>query len=523
MDFEWDGEGIKYFFKFLGLTAVVLVVGVWVAKGGGEFYLAYEYEKLPQVAVPEKLGLAKTPEPKYEELSLADKVFAAPEEILKKKEELIAGSSDFIFADLAEMKLYIYKEGILEGDPVEILAKGREGSFFETPSGIYKVESRERRHFSTIGKVWMPWSMHFFGNYFIHGWPYYPSGKAVETTYSGGCIRLSDVDAKKVYEAAENGTHVLIYREKGNENAMLASAASAFQDAFFKKVAVGKKAPSPKITAEAALAADFETGQILFSKNEDLPFPIASVTKLMTALVASDSFHGRTFRLGKEELKEYGNYGNLKEGELFEAKDLLYPLLLSSSNDAAKAYELGLWNFVELMNKKAEALGMSATYFKDASGLSPENISSAEDIFKLLKYVYEARRPIFDITSFPEYHLTSINKKAKHVWRNINWDMKDARFLGGKTGHTDEALYAMAGVYNVKLSESASRPVAIIVLRSLGREEDIKNIIKYLEENFVYGSVFAEREPMQDLKEPPQPLTVFNEASVYEAVERLAE
>ncbi|PIP46640.1 MAG: hypothetical protein COX15_00070, partial [Candidatus Colwellbacteria bacterium CG23_combo_of_CG06-09_8_20_14_all_42_19] len=83
-----------------------------------------------------------------------------------------------------------YEKGVFVNE-FAILSKGKEGSWWETPAGLYKVQSKEKEHFSSFGRVYQPWSMAFQGNFFIHGWPYYPGGRAVESTYSGGCIRLA--------------------------------------------------------------------------------------------------------------------------------------------------------------------------------------------------------------------------------------------------------------------------------------------------------------------------------------------
>src|SRR3989344_3348659 len=111
----------------------------------------------------------------------------------------------------------------------------------QTPNGVYKIRSREENHFSSIGEVWMPWSMHFYGNYFIHGWPYYPSGAPVADTYSGGCIRLSTSDAKELFGEVKNGMPVLAYA---------GHATQADAGAYFRRVGRdGKTAPGPGISA----------------------------------------------------------------------------------------------------------------------------------------------------------------------------------------------------------------------------------------------------------------------------------
>jgi hypothetical protein len=114
-----------------------------------------------------------------------------------------------IIADLKEMKIYTYENGEILKE-MNIVSKGRPESYYETPTGSYKIILKERNHFSSIGHVYMPYSMQFFGNFFIHGIPYYQDGEKVSSTYSGGCIRLADEDAKYIYEFSEKGTEVII-------------------------------------------------------------------------------------------------------------------------------------------------------------------------------------------------------------------------------------------------------------------------------------------------------------------------
>lgn len=98
-------------------------------------------------------------------------------------------------------------------ETVPLVSKGKPGSYYETPGGRYINDYKTPLHFSSIGHVYMPYSIHIFGNFFIHGIPYYPDGEKVASTYSGGCIRLEDNDAKKVYDFIERGTPIIITGE----------------------------------------------------------------------------------------------------------------------------------------------------------------------------------------------------------------------------------------------------------------------------------------------------------------------
>ncbi len=127
-----------------------------------------------------------------------DIIFPDEQKFLTQKETYIQQESSFIEANLRTMEVTLYEHGVAS-TTLPILTKGKEKSWWETPTGNYKILSRSVNQFSSIGHVWMPYSMQFYGNYFIHGWPYYDDGTPVASTYSGGCIRLATEDAEKVY------------------------------------------------------------------------------------------------------------------------------------------------------------------------------------------------------------------------------------------------------------------------------------------------------------------------------------
>lgn len=212
----------------------------------------------------------------------------------------------------------------------------------------------------------------------------------------------------------------------------------------------------------------------------------------MTAVVALENIkEGEIITIDDGTLTTYGNSAGFIKGETFKAVNLLYPLILPSSNDAAKAYELELSNFLELMNKKAAELGMTKTYFADSSGLDQNTASSAADLFKLVQYIYTEHPKILEISKLNEYGAYSENKKKKHAWTNINWPRGDKRFMGGKAGWTEDSLQTMAGIYALRMSEYGGRPMAIITLGARNRINDIKSIINYLEQEFIYGFVLT--------------------------------
>ncbi|OHA62566.1 MAG: hypothetical protein A2556_01795 [Candidatus Vogelbacteria bacterium RIFOXYD2_FULL_44_9] len=385
-----------------------------------------------------------------------------------------------IVADLRQMVLYLYNNGQLVSTST-VLAKGRPGSPWETPVGEYGIKTKEAKHFSSIGKVWMPYSMQFFGNFFIHGWPYDSRGKAVPVTYSGGCIRLSDLDAKKVYDFADMSTAVLVFGSDKILPKVASTSLSSLGVASLASSYLSLKNPDKMpMSAESYLVADIDTGEVIIEKNKDRILPIASVTKLMTALVSLETINQLEMTtIKKESYKTYSKTGRLYLNEKVTIGDLIYPLLLESSNMSAEALaqSRNRTSFLNQMNEKAKAIGMANTSFDDPSGLSENNISTASDLFKQARYIYKYKKYIFDITKEPKKTV------GKHQWRNVNNLYALDNYIGGKNGYTDEANRTLVALFKLPLSEFESRTVALILLRSENRKQDTAEIIKFLTNN----------------------------------------
>lgn len=383
----------------------------------------------------------------------------------KVKQNLVQQKAAFIDANLSSMRLTVYVGGD-EKLAVPILAKGRPGSWWETPAGLYKIETREKTHFSTFGEVAMPYSLDFQGNFFIHGWPTYPDGTPVASTYSGGCIRLSTEDAAKVYELAQVGMPVVVYNEQPTT------------DPFDYQL------KAPKISADEYLVADVKTGTVLTSKSASDPAPIASITKLVTALVATEYINlDKTVTVPPEAIV-YTSVARLKAGQKMRAYDLLFLLLQESSNEAAEtlAAERGRALFVQYMNEKGRAIGLKHTSFNDPSG-AESDFSTPEDLFTLLRYIENNRRFVFGIT------VGDITDSAygKPAFQNINdfntIKSAPADLLGGKIGQTNEAGETYAGVFSVGIGDQ-KREIAVIVLGSKDVQTDVKKLLQFVKASY---------------------------------------
>ena len=390
-----------------------------------------------------------------------------------------------ILADLGEMTLKLYENGNVRAE-YPILSKGKPGSLWETPTGSYSIQTKEERHYSTIGDVWMPWSMQFFGNFFIHGWPSYGDGMPVPPGFSGGCIRLGGKDAQELFDQATLGVPVFVTNGSG----FLPLLASDKQDKdFFGYIAKESFRQPPLLSAESAFAADLETGFVFFEKESSLARPIASLSKLMTALVSLEAINQyQTITIQPEDVAAEGTAGGLVAGQKLQSSALLFPLLLSSSNDAAYALAraVGIDRFVGLMNEKARSLGFVNTVFVEPSGLNAKNQSTPEDLFRLLQYLWTNRRSVLDIT-----------KERDHAsWRNIHPFAASESFLGGKTGFIPEAKRTMAAIFNLPVGEFASRPIAIVALGSDHIQRDVERLRLWVKHNFEYGIPLSQEQKL---------------------------
>lgn len=202
------------------------------------------------------------------------------------------------------------------------------------------------------------------------------------------------------------------------------------------------------VNARAALVIDARTGEILFDKNSGTPMPIASLTKLMTAMVLIESKpeFSRRVMVTREDLAGSGR-SQLRTGEVVTMRDLLHLALLSSDNAATKSLvrnsDLAPEEFLARMNRKSQVMGLPHTRFVEFTGLSEQNISTATEYAQILKTA--GNDPLIQhITTLPDYTFRS--SKRDHHLVNTNrlcrYGVFDVR--GGKTGFINESGYCLA-------------------------------------------------------------------------------
>jgi len=212
-----------------------------------------------------------------------------------------------------------------------------------------------------------------------------------------------------------------------------------------KEVLSNIQTQAPEIEAKSAISVWLvnDREKILFEKETEKVLPIASLTKLMTSYIVLEYYPdlSKIVEISKEAVSQEEYFGNLKVGEGLSLENLLYIMLIESSNDAAFALSevIGQKSFVNLMNWEAEYLGMKNTHFVDSIGISPKNVSTVKDLVILTKKLLE-RPLIWEILEKKEFELYNPEGVFHHKLLNTNQLLgRIENIIGGKTGYTPQA------------------------------------------------------------------------------------
>jgi len=268
-----------------------------------------------------------------------------------------------------------------------------------------------------------------------------------------GYIREKDINSRKLYE----DTLINLYADKIG----------------WKLGVQNHTSTQPEIAGQAGMLVDINTGDILFDKNAELQFPIASLTKIMTTVVALEhkGLQEKVFVSGDSASIGENSMG-LTYGETYTLEELMYGLILVSGNDAAYAIADGVAEssdrFIEWMNFKAAELGLRNTVFTDPSGLDDGNVSTPADLAKLTRYAMQ--NPDFkkivgtvETEIYPnEFH------KYVYLFNQTNLLTTYPGVAGVKTGFTEAA-----GLCLVTYATNDGREVVGIVLDSIDRKGDM--------------------------------------------------
>ncbi len=392
------------------------------------------------------------------------------------RDDFLTQRKDFLEVNLEKEKVRLYRQGTLVKE-ADILALGEREHWGGSAAGLYRIKSADRRRYSTVSGVYMPYALRYYGKYYLHGEPYYPGGRKLLSDLSGGCIRLFDKDAEEFYNLVEIDLPVLVVDQER-------------KDYFYENNFISD---FPDITADAYLVADIDSGFVLAEKNSGQKRPIASIAKLMTAVVLAENANlTDAIMVRPEMITAFGSTRGLEAGQTFRVVELFYPLLIESSNNAAEvlSYFLGRAGTIRLMNIKTSSLLMPDSVFVDPHGLSEGNISTARDVFQMLRYVLMNRLPLMQISRSRLVRNFGPIKFDLSKMQNRNIFAEDAGFIGGKTGFILASRYTGAMVFNFQDAEGGSRRIAIIYLGSESDKSDVQRIHGWITENFFLISVY---------------------------------
>lgn len=252
--------------------------------------------------------------------------------------------------------------------------------------------------------------------------------------------------------------------------------------------------PAPKVDAKSFLIMDVRSGAVLEATSTKKIAPIASLTKIMTALVAAEAGYDAeeivTIDSGD---RLAGNVEYFFPGDRVKFKDLLAACLMSSSNTAANviAKHIG-GNFVKMMNERAKLMNLADTRFTDPTGLDPGNVSTNYDIAKIILRAF-GRPEISEILTKPSYQAVVANTGRKINLANTDQllgselDRGDYKILGGKTGYISESGYNLV----LRVARGKDEIVVVVLGSASGaaRFSAGKSLALWAFQNFRWGTL----------------------------------
>ena len=249
----------------------------------------------------------------------------------------------------------------------------------------------------------------------------------------------------------------------------------------------------PILSVRSAVLFDSKSDKVIFSVAPDTRLPIASLTKLMTAVAVIENLNLDDIIQVKEsaieDSKKEGGGQDLYAGEKIKAFDLLKLMLIESSNDAAYAFDEHLADIngvslTEEMNRKAAELEMADTFFTEAAGLDDkQSFSTARDLVKLVKYSFRYGF-LYDILKTDRAEVVSADGRLSHQILNTNKLLGILfNIVGGKTGYTDLAGGSMVLVTK---SPTGEGNLVSVVLGSNDRFGDTEKLVKWAEKAYIW-------------------------------------
>ncbi len=241
---------------------------------------------------------------------------------------------------------------------------------------------------------------------------------------------------------------------------------------------------SPDSAAAAYAVFDAETGTVLYTKNADDVRPIASITKLFAAAAIIDTFDlEQSTTLSWADLQSHGTAGALEPQQTYTYRELLFPLLLSSSNNASLTFsrrsEHNGYSLTSRAESIARAGGPSSIRLADTSGLSSDNISSATDLARATYQLQQSHPYVLSISGLSSYVGTH------QGWLNNSPFIDDETFLGGKHGYTEAAGRTAVALFTETL-DGEERAIGYVVLGSSDLARDVAELRTHVQHSVVW-------------------------------------
>ncbi|MFH0937147.1 MAG: D-alanyl-D-alanine carboxypeptidase family protein [Candidatus Daviesbacteria bacterium] len=239
----------------------------------------------------------------------------------------------------------------------------------------------------------------------------------------------------------------------------------------------------PEISAQAIYFVEINSGQVLYQQNQDQKLPVASLVKVMTAIIASENKGWKDqIEISSKAASMEPDYMQLKVGEKLTVEELLYGLFLVSANDAAESLAEGSLEsreeFIKQMNEKAKNLGMNNTLFINPTGLEEDGrqqYSTAFDVLIMSRFAIKHFPHLLDITSTPHIILPQTSTHQDYdLYSGINLLTTYPGVIGFKTGYTPEA-----GLTLITLAQKENYLVLGVILNSNNRREEAKELLDY--------------------------------------------
>ncbi|WP_408065151.1 D-alanyl-D-alanine endopeptidase [Yersinia pseudotuberculosis] len=254
---------------------------------------------------------------------------------------------------------------------------------------------------------------------------------------------------------------------------LLSTGISVAPLAIARGSAVEVKGTAPlELASGSAMVVDLQTNKVIYANNADKVVPIASITKLMTAMVVLDAKLplDEILSVDIDQTKELkGVFSRVRVNSEISRKDMLLLTLMSSENRAAASlahhYPGGYNTFIKAMNAKAKSLGMNSTHYVEPTGLSINNVSTARDLAKLLMatkqypLIGQLSTTTEKMATFREPNYTLPFRNTNHLVYNDKWNIQLT-----KTGFTNQAGHCL-----VMRTVIGKRPVALVVLDAFGK------------------------------------------------------